>query len=246
MDTAISRHSRTYFALLEQLPLEGCAVCRMVDAAAAHYIDIFIHESITNEARREEIRMARGFCSFHTSMFSGSHGRVLSLSVLEQDVLNDVLREINYVMRNPLKKPGLLGSLFSTVARDISAAILARRPCTMCDYEKSMEQVMLGTLLQFIEDPDMTAAFAKSTGLCLPHYYAALKLRNVTRLSTKIERIIPHQHEVMQTLKTEIDGYVRKRNPAYADERMTEGEASSPQRAAKLISGRIEHTDGRW
>lgn len=246
MDTAISRHSRTYFALIEQMPEAGCVVCRMVNDAAARYIDIFIYESITNVARREEIRMARGFCSYHTTLFTATPGRLLSLATLEQDVLNDVLREIGYVMGNPLKKPGLLGSLLATTARNISAAIRSRQPCTMCDYERSMEGVMLGTLLQFIEDPDMMAAFEKSSGLCLPHYYMALRLKNVTRLAEKIERIIPHQHAVMQKLKRDIDEYVRKRNPAYADEQMDDDEASSPVRAAKLISGRIVHTDGRW
>src|SRR5512133_870284 len=95
MDKPDTAYSRTYYDLLEALPQPDCVVCRMVDAAVRQYIDMFIYENITNLARREEIRLARGFCSAHTTMFMAGYGRLFSMATLEQDVLNDVLRQID-------------------------------------------------------------------------------------------------------------------------------------------------------
>lgn len=240
MDIAIQKYSRTYFDLIEAFKQPDCAVCRLTDAAVYQYIDIFIYENITNVARRQEIRDARLFCSLHTSKFLSGYGRLLSLATLEQDVLNDVLRSTNRVIEHPLGRPGMIGALFQNAARAIREAIRPARNCTLCDYEHSQERVMLGTLIQFIEEPDIRQAFEASNGLCLPHYYMGLGMPG------RRERIIKVQQAVLAKTKADIDEYVRKRNPLYHDQEMNEDEAESPTRAAKLISGRIVHTDGRW
>lgn len=235
MDLAIAKYSRTYFDLIEAFKQPDCAVCRLIDDAVYQYIDIFIYENITNVARRAEIREARLYCSLHTSKFMGGYGRLLSLATLEQDVLNDVIRSINRAIA-----PGTIRSLFQGAARAIRQAILPTRNCTLCDYERSMERVMLGTLIQFIDEPDIRAGFEASSGLCLPHYYMALGMPG------KHERIIKVEQDMLMKTKADIDEYVRKRNPLYKDQLMDEDEAASPTRAARLLSGRIVHTDGRW
>ena len=235
------KYSRTYFDLLEALRQPDCAICRLVGDALTQYIDMFIYENINNIARREEIRAGRGFCSVHTTAFMSGYGRLLSLATLEQDVLNDVLRQIDQALGAPnaLGKSGLLGSLFQPAAKPIRAAIQPRGNCPLCDYERSQEIVMLGTLIQFIDDAEMQAAFERSAGLCLPHYYVALGLPG------KLDRIVAVEQAMLKQLKHDVDEYVHKRNPMYADEQMGE-ESDAPSRAAKVISGRIVHTDGRW
>lgn len=232
-----SKYSRTYFDLLEALPQQDCAVCRLVNDAIHHYIDIFIYENINNLARRDEIRQSRGFCSLHMTMFMSGYGRLLSLAMLEQDILNDVLRQIGQPAA--AEKPGLLKALFQSGANGLREAILPRRGCPLCEYERSQEKVVLGTLIQFAEDPEMQGAFANSAGLCLPHFYIALDMPG------KLERIIDVELDVLKRLKTDIDAYVHKRNPSYSGEPMGE-EASAPTRAAKAIAGRVVHTDGRY
>jgi len=240
MDNAIQKYSRTYFDLIEAFKQPDCAVCRLTDAAVHQYIDIFIYENITNVARRQEIREARLFCSLHASKFMSGYGRLLSLATLEQDVLNDVLRSINRTLEHPLKRLGMIGALFQRTTRAIREVILPTRNCTLCDYERSMERVMLGTLIQFIDEPDIRGTFETSDALCLPHYYMALGMPG------RHDRLISVEQAVLTKTKADIDEYVRKRNPLYKDQQMDEDEAASPTRAAKLISGRIVHIDGRW
>jgi hypothetical protein len=110
----------------------------------------------------------------------------------------------------------------------------------LCDYERSQERVMLGTLIQFIEESDIRTAFEASDGLCLPHYHMGLGMPG------RHERIIKVQQAMLAKTKADIDEYVRKRNPLYRDQEMDDDEAAAPTRAAMLISGRIIHNDGRW
>ena len=236
----IEKYSRTYFDLIEAFKQPDCAVCRLIDDAVYQYIDIFIYENITNVARRQEIREARLFCSLHTTKFMSGYGRLISLATLEQDVLNDVLRSASRVLANPLPKHWRVTGFLRGASRALRRVIRPTRNCTLCDYEHSMERVMLGTLIQFIDEPDIRASFEGSAGLCMPHYYMGLGM------SGRHERIITVQQAVMTRVKADIDEYVRKRNPLYRDQDMNEDEAAAPTRAAKLISGRIVHSDGRW
>ena len=238
-------YSRTYYDLLEALPQDGCVVCRLVDMAVRQYVDMFIYENITNLARREEIRLARGFCSLHTTIFMSGYGRLLSLAMIEQDILNDTLRQIEHALGNPVKGGMLLSGMLRTTGKIIREAILPSRQCPLCDYERSQEKVMLGTLLQFIDDPAMSEAFETASILCLPHYYVALGLRGIPGMGGRLDRVVAKEQQGLKQLKQDIDEYVRKRNTLYEDEEM-DREADAPTRAARLIGGRIIHTDGRW
>ncbi|MCL5998324.1 MAG: DUF6062 family protein [Chloroflexi bacterium] len=233
-------YSRTYFDLLEALRQPGCAVCRLVNDAVRQHIDIFIYENINNLARRDEIRASRGFCSVHTSLFMSGYGRLLSLATLEQDIMHNVLREIGDVIDKPdLFKKSNLFSRTNAFAQAIRDALLPRRSCPLCLYERDQETVVLGTLIQFIEDPDMRRALENSAGLCLPHFHMALGMPG------KLDKIIEVEHTMLKQLKSDIDDYVHKRNPAYEDEQMGR-EADAPTRAAHILASRVAHADGRF
>ncbi len=245
MATPDTDYSRTYYDLLEALPQADCVVCRLVDVAVRQHIDMFVYENITNLARREEIRLAHGYCSVHTTIFMNGYGRLLSLATVEQDILANVLRRVDHALSNPAKGGSLVGGLLHTMNKAIRGALLPSRACPLCDYERSQEKVILGTLVQFIDDPAMAAAFERASLLCLPHYYVALGLRGIPGIGGKLDKVIARQQQGLKALKAEVDEYVRKRNTLYQDEEMIH-EADAPTRAAKIIGGRIVHTDGRW
>ncbi|NJM26301.1 MAG: HAD family hydrolase, partial [Bacteroidia bacterium] len=114
----------TYHEILSTLKQPGCAICRSVDSAVRQRIDAFLYEQITIIERRTEIREARGFCSAHGTLLNGV-GYMLGNAILQQDVLNDVLREISKALprsaalreRVPMAQTigrwGLLGKLKS-------------------------------------------------------------------------------------------------------------------------------------
>lgn len=259
--------SHAYYALIEVLRRPGCPICHMVDEAVRQRIDAFLYEQITVIARRDEIRNARGFCSPHGSMIQGT-GRMLGTAILQHDVLNDVLREIGKVVpvaspidpannaenRASENKPAKLNQMISLkglVASGlrlrpfaaIANAIKPRRECPLCEYERSTEANLLRTLINNMDDEALREAFAKSTGVCLPHFKIATSGLSEVKpdlLSTLTEIEL----NILTSLRDELAAYIHKMNGSYDYATMGE-ESEAPFRAVRTVSGRVIHRDGR-
>jgi hypothetical protein len=235
--------SSVYHELLEAMAHIGCPVCRMIDRAVRQYVDVFFYENITNVERRAEIREARGYCSVHGALLAG-HSRMLGTAIIQHDVINDVLREINRVLpktgphkSSKPRKPQPLNDLAATPLRNsLTNAVKPKRNCPLCEYEHDQERILLRIIIDDVHEPEMRAAFERSSGLCLPHLQTALQLRGVNadglRLVTQIER------DILQALKADLDEYLVKSNGSYNYEGMGK-EADSPMRAVKIVSGRV-------
>jgi hypothetical protein len=255
--------SRTYFELVEAFRQPDCAVCRMVNAALTQHIDMFIYENINNEARREEIRAARGFCSVHATVMAAGYGRMQSIAALQQDVFNDVLREWDKVNPKPaaqLADPRRATTLLLTArltslrvklafVRKIRStvhatkeAIRPRRSCLLCDYERGQEVAILQTLADDVLDPDMQEAFERSGGLCLPHFHMLLDAKGLTL--ERLSKLMEVEYALLRKVKADLDEYVHKQNAAYREEEAGD-EAGAPVQATRLTSGRVVHRDGR-
>ena len=251
---AKSNKSSVYHELVEAIEQPGCPVCRLIDRAVRQYIDVFFYENITTVARRTEIREARGYCSVHGALLTG-HTRMLGSAIVHQDVINDVLRELNKTLPpTPLRpstdareaqgagsmagrKPNALDDLTAAPARNAAlSAIRPKRMCPLCEYERDRESVQLRTLVDHMGEPELRAAFEKSSGICLPHVQVMLGLRGVSadglRTTLQIER------DILQRIKLELEAYIAKSNGSYDYEGMGD-ESDSPLRAIKLVSGRV-------
>ena len=248
---ARSNKSSVYHELVEAIEQPGCAVCRLIDRAVRQYVDVFFYENITTVARRTEIREARGYCSVHGALLTG-HTRLLGSAIVHQDVINDVLRELNKTLpptvstlRHPqdaepkeaARKPNALDDLTAAPVRNAALnAIRPKRMCPLCEYERDRESVQLRTLVDHMGEPEMRAAFEKSSGICLPHVQVMLGLRGVSadglRMTLQIER------DILQHIKLELEAYIAKSNGSYDFEGMGD-ESDSPLRAIKLVSGRV-------
>lgn len=228
--------SSAYHELVEAMAQPGCPICRLVDRAVRQYVDVFFYENVTNVERRAEIREARGYCSVHGALLAG-HARMLGVAIIQHDVINDVLREVNRVLpethaqRRPLDH--LIGA---PMRRAVLDAVKPKRICPLCEYERDQEGILLRTLADEIYDEAMRQAFARSSGLCLPHLHTLLQLRGVEphhlRLLLQIER------DILTTLKADLEEYLAKSNGSYDYAGMGK-EADSPLRAIKLVSGRV-------
>ena len=221
----------TYFDLLEALRQPGCAACRLSDRYVRENIDSFFYENITNVARREDIRRSRGFCSLHASMLPAP-ARMQGIAILHQDVLNDVLREMESV--------GRTATFWRR--RDRAASVRPKRACTLCEFERDREQFVLSTLVALFRDPELTATFDASDGVCMPHFYSALKLSHVA--AADMRAFVIAQTTKMARLRDQLIKFIGQSNGSYGNRAMGD-EADSPLRAVRMVSGRIVHTDGR-
>ena len=239
----------TYHELLSTLKQPGCAICRSVDAAVRQRIDAFLYEQITVIERRTEIREARGFCSAHGTLLNGV-GYMLGNAILQQDVLNDVLREIGKVLpqskHEEAKKrsiKNLAQGLFNK-AGAIANAIKPKRECVLCEYERDREAMYLRTLINDLHEPELRAAFAASSGVCLPHFRVALGLNEIKDENLLV--LIEIETTILSALKVEVDEFLHKSNASFGFTQADMGsEADAPLRALKMVSGRVIHIDGR-
>jgi hypothetical protein len=233
----------TYHELLGTLKQPGCAICRSVDGAVRQRIDAFLYEQITIIERRTEIREARGFCSAHGTLLNGV-GYMLGNAILQQDVLNDVLREIS--KHEDAKKRSIKSftqGLFNRAGAVVNA-IKPKRECVLCEYERDREAMYLRTLINYLYEAEMREAFAASGGLCLPHFRVALGLNEVK--NENLPALIETETEILSKLKTELDEFLHKSNASFGFTQADMGsEADAPLRALKLVSGRVIHSDGR-
>ncbi len=237
------RYRTTTTDLIEAFGQPDCAVCRLVNQAVRQYVDVFLYEQITVVERRAEIRAARGFCSIHGSMLVSGHGRLLGAATLQQDILNDVLREIDKAMTTPaasLRRALPMG--LNAVLKAVYRAIRPRRMCPLCEYERRQEGVVLRVLVNDVNDPALRAAFERSAGLCLPHFQMALDLNDLSPAYRA--RLVELEQAILRQLKAELDEYLHKRNASYESQAMGD-EADAPLRATRLVSGRVVHSDGR-
>ncbi|MGQ9903099.1 MAG: DUF6062 family protein [Anaerolineae bacterium] len=234
----------TYTDLLQALGQPGCPVCHLVDEAVRQHIDVFLYEQLLVVERRDEIRAARGFCSIHGAMLVGGHGRMLGAAMLHQDIINDVVRQIDRAVAAPMSAlkrvfpPGL-----RAVLRSVARAVRPRQTCPLCEYERRQEEIILRALVNDINNPAMRGAFERSNGLCLPHFYMALNLRDAPAANQA--QLVELERAILASLKVELDEYLTKRNASYETEPMGK-EADAPVRAVRLVSGRVAHSDGRW
>ena len=239
----------TYHELLSTLKQPGCAVCRSVDAAVRQRIDAFLYEQITIIERRTEIREARGFCSAHGTLLNGV-GYMLGNAILQQDVLNDVLREIGKVLptskHEEAKKRSIKNfaqGLFNK-AGAIASAIKPKRECVLCEYERDREAMYLRALINDLHEPELRTAFEASSGLCLPHFRVALGLNEMK--GENLPMLIEIEIDILSKLKAEVDEFLHKSNASFGFTQADMGdEADAPLRALKMVSGRVIHIDGR-
>jgi len=235
--------TNTYFELMEALRQPGCPICRMADLAVRKHIDVFFYEQLNALERRAEIREARGYCSFHGAMLPAP-GRMTGVAVVHADVLGAALRELNAVLPPRGMSVGAqTGSAIRQTARRAREAARPRRGCALCDYERERETMYLDTLVREMRDKELLEAFKASSGVCLPHFGAALALSDIAPVSMATFLEIERGH--LQKLKDELDEYLHKVNASYDAEQMG-AEGDAPIRAARMLSGRVVHTDGRW
>ncbi|MCS6849076.1 MAG: DUF6062 family protein [Anaerolineae bacterium] len=228
--------SSAYYELIEAMSQPGCPICRLVDRAVRQYVDVFFYESVTNVERRAEIREARGYCSVHGALLAG-HARMLGIAIIQHDVINDVLREVNRILPEARAQRRPLDQLTGApMRRAILGAVKPKRACPLCEYERDQEGMLLHALAGEIQDEAMHHAFARSSGLCLPHLQALLQLRGVA--SHHLRLLLQIERDILTALKAELEEYLAKSNGSYDYAGMGR-EADSPLRAVKLVSGRV-------
>ncbi|HEV8306112.1 MAG TPA: DUF6062 family protein [Methylomirabilota bacterium] len=166
-----------YFHLLDACGKPRCPVCRCLHETTFRALDGLLYEQVTDPATRGILDRSWGFCAWHAWMSTEVGNAGLGIAIIYQDLLGRLRDRLNGTQRE-LRESPVLGVWRRLFGRRPSVGFLraraTRRRCPLCEMVGSAETGYLQTLLDHIQDPDFDRAYARSTGVCLPHLTLAL------------------------------------------------------------------------
>ncbi len=227
-----------YVRLVDACGRRGCPVCRCVQADSRQYLDALLYEQVTDPDTRRRLRASWGFCNWHAWMLLEIASSGSGSAIIYGDLIGLLIRRVRRLAdrpARPLRKFAFWRSTRS-FGRRLAALveIYQRRPvCPACASAADAESRCVSTLLTFIDDPELDAAYAGSDGICTPHALRAIEMgRDGPGLRPLLDRTLPK----WTALQRELERFVQKHDYRNA-EAFTEGEATSCVRAFEVLAG---------
>jgi hypothetical protein len=218
-----------YFRLIEACAGPGCPVCRCLVAESRRYLEALLYEHVTDPDTRRAIRLAWGFCNWHTWMLPEVVGSAFGAAIICEDLVRRVLRRTQ-TSRRGSRPRGWLAALRRR--RPALLELWARRtPCPACADAGATEARYLDTMVTFIDDDALREAYALSDGLCLPHLILA-----VERASENADRLVARTRATWVRIGRDLAAFVRKHDHRNR-EPYTEAEAAACARAFEMLAG---------
>lgn len=228
-----------YFQLLDAFKAAGCPVCTLVEQGALKTLDGLLYEQVNDPSTRQRLVESHGFCNWHAWMLPSVHNSSLGAALIYRHLLGETLEHLQTTLRATCPR-SRWQRLRERLAgpRDEGLPILAwrtkRSRCYLCTFARRSEQDCLRTILEFIGEPEFAEAFARSSGLCLPHLYAAMA---IGRDHPNLRALVAAHEARWKDLVWELEEFSRKFDYRYVDE-VKGRESSSWHRVLEVFVGR--------
>lgn len=214
------------FEVREAAEQSGCPVCRLALRAVGHLIDSVAYEQVNDPGLRKQLRSAHGFCNAHAYRWLNEARSVLGTALIYRDVLRSALQNLERDAHEEGPRGGVLAALLGRP--DGTDA----RLCPACRIQRESEQRYLGALLESLADPEVSAAFKRSEGLCLAHVLDALR-----HGGAGVEQVVAHSHRRIAELLGHLDEVIRKEDYRFRDEARSPAERAAPRQAVAWAAG---------
>jgi hypothetical protein len=225
-----------FFRLVEACRAPGCPLCRCVADESRRYLDALLYEQVTDPGTRRALRESWGFCNWHTWMLLEIENSLFGAAIIYEDLLTLALRRTERLGDRPRGTGGRrwLGALMGRRPRSGIPELYRRRAvCPACVSGAEAETRYLQTMVRFVDDGDLQAAYAGSDGVCLPHLVAAVEDNGA---SPEIRTLVERTRAKWTSVGKDIASFVSKHD--YRNrEPYTEAEAASYARAFEMLVG---------
>lgn len=223
--------------LIEALQQPGCALCQLAQQKNPRYVETLLDNAVIDVDQRDAWRAVKGFCSWHAWMAVDTPQSASSLALLYEDVLHHEIRHLAALANTAPSawrwRPGHCGRrLVKRVQRWLYAWRQAQ-PCPACRLWQEQERLYMTVILQEWQEPTLTAAFAQSNGVCLPHL-ARLMAHGATH--RHLSACLQAQQDRLQALQADLQEFIRKQDYRFAHESYGP-EADSWQRVVAVFVG---------
>jgi hypothetical protein len=228
-----------YFQLLDAFKQPGCPVCTRLEQGAIRSLDALMYEQVNDPFTRDRLVASHGFCNWHAWMLPSVANSASGVALIYRHLLQETLDRLVVARQEarPRRRWRRLWERLTGSGRE-SLPMLAWRQrktrCPLCGFARQAERDDLRTILEFIAEPEFGGAFARSSGLCLPHLYAAMA---VGRDHPSLSLLLAMQEARWKDLVWELEEFARKFDYRYADEAKGR-ETSSWHRALEVFTGR--------
>jgi hypothetical protein len=217
-----------YPDLIEQMGQGGCAICALVERDTTRYLDSLMYEYVNTPETHAKMRAARGFCAPHSAQLVAFGAQVLGIAILQAAVLDELLQRA----AQPLKTNGLVAWFNQGNGQVLAERLDPALACPACQNLQKAESLHLRTLVDYVTEPELWNAYTHSSGLCLPHMIAALRLApDITA-----ELLLRVQRERWEALKAELDLLAQKYDINQAGQEIG-AEGDSWRRSLELLAG---------
>ena len=201
--------SPAYYNLLDALPQQGCAICRLLAADAESFIDSLLYDFTGDVEIHMQFRAMRGLCNEHSWQMMNYPGRSGNITHLQRSALDEMLtilgRSMSPVNVNGGRLMKLLGQGENKRGRQLAQNLQPTEPCACCVTVNGHEQVYTGIVAEYINQDKFLAALRESNAFCLNHF---CQIAPKTRTNADLNLLIEIQREQWASLKVELDTFI--------------------------------------
>jgi hypothetical protein len=212
-----------YFDVLEALAkTPECALCALEAESVKRYFDTLLYEMVNDPNVRGELARSKGYCHRHAHMLLDCHSG-FGTGILYQDQVRAFIEFLTSLSstgrrRTPLK-----------TAREWNA----HDGCPACHIQMESRERSVSVFLEGMTEPDLRAAFERSAGFCVPHFFIVIESAKAADVRAYITKV---QQEKCDELARDLAEFGRKHNYRFTHETMGK-EGDSWLRAVKMIAG---------
>ena len=191
-----------------------CPICYLASEAEYRYLDTLLYEKMNNGAVRAGLARSRGFCRYHTFRLIdiGGYGTNVKLAILYKDLVSAITDEVA-----ALKDRGATGGP-------------AVEDCPACRVVSESEKTYMHVLRVSLENEEGRAAYRRSFGLCMPHFFRVYDgASRATRALLKED-----QTQRLEALSQDLAEFIRK---SVTKDETFGSERSAWQRVIQLYAG---------
>jgi hypothetical protein len=232
--------------LVDAMKLQGCPVCRRAWQTSNETMEIFLWENVNDPQIRNEIVSAYGFCNYHTRLLAAAElsntGIPLGVNIIYEQLGRVVGRELEKHVHKG-KSEGFFAQLLNRLGfetkKTVGRSVLPEKNiCPACKLTNQAVVNTLSTLFETLEKKvvDLTEAYLSSDRLCFDHLRLGLTHYG-GRNPYASKLLIDDTVQQINRMSTDMQGYIRKNNWEYRDEKITPEENEAWQKMLVFFTG---------
>jgi hypothetical protein len=197
------------YDLVRALGLDGCALCRALDADDNRWMGSFWREGKQDRQARRRFFEAGGFCREHAWLLHrlvAKEGSGAAIADLYGQLAVYDLRLLENIRASLERR------------RQRTPALRRRRRCPACAYRVEALERKAHFLVEALSEEQVREASLRSEGLCFPHFVRTVEDALATGERLTACFLLDEWRERLAELHSELSEFDRKRDYRYASE----------------------------